>query len=581
MRQNPHKSECYDHYCDANNVCGESCAEIDIMEANEHAWHTTLHTAKDHEGFGGGYGGGDGWPGPRDFLSDQYGPGASSIDTKKPFDVVCSFMTDAGGELRELEVVLTQEGGDGPLRISLPEYPGNSELTKALHSGMTPIVSYWKSKEMLWMDGTGDDGKGPCDSDTCECGETVVFGNFSIFDIEEQELPPHEDVPPEEGEVLAAEGSEPEPGGQREPACPGKVDVAGEAAVSVVPAGWKSPVGGEVELDRHAGAVVPHLGGRAYFADDCVPGEYDNEQYTALELLGKRLKFTVDIGGAGCGCVAELRLMPMRFNKNPTACSDFYCDASSLCGESCVEVDVMRANMHAWHSNLRAENDHTGLPVGYGGAEGPREWTKEDYGPGGKCIDTTKKFDVEVSFPVDYNNHLAAMEVLLSQKACNLSLRLANYPREADVSEALRRGLTPVVGYWASGDTLWLDGPGADRRGPCTEDVLRSEGTCADKVAVSGFSVEHVGAPSGELVDGVPEAQEESTRPSLAASASAGGRPTRTASAPSGTRASMACSQPAPRSTWSTGRGAPWTRSTGPAGSTAGLATLTPTWASG
>lgn len=68
-----------------------------------------------------------------------------------------------------------------------------------------------------------------------------------------------------------------------------------------------------------------------------------------------------------------------------------------------------------------------------------------------------------------------------------------------------------MVSYWAFNDTLWLDGPGLDRKGPCTEDVLRSDSPCADKVTVSGFSVEHLGAPSAELVDGVPQAQEEHT----------------------------------------------------------------------
>merc|ERR1712107_82984 len=42
---------------------------------------------------------------------------------------------------------------------------GMAEMADALRAGMTPILSYWDSKNMLWLDGMGPDLKGPCRQD--------------------------------------------------------------------------------------------------------------------------------------------------------------------------------------------------------------------------------------------------------------------------------------------------------------------------------------------------------------------------------------------------------------------------------
>merc|ERR1740123_588809 len=185
MGQNTNKSECHDHYCDANNVCGESCAEIDIQEGNQYEWHSTLHGQADPGGLGLGYGGGgDGWSGPRQWSNEKYGPGAVCIDTSRPFQVAASFPADASCKLTAMQVVLTQVALGGrtcelPLRVG--HYDAMDELSRALAAGMTPIVSYWSSKDMLWMDGRGQDGRGPCKEDTpSECGDTARFSNFSV-----------------------------------------------------------------------------------------------------------------------------------------------------------------------------------------------------------------------------------------------------------------------------------------------------------------------------------------------------------------------------------------------------------------
>lgn len=54
MPQATNASACFDKYCDANDVCGERCAEIDLMEANAAAWVSTVHVPDDGNGEGFG-----------------------------------------------------------------------------------------------------------------------------------------------------------------------------------------------------------------------------------------------------------------------------------------------------------------------------------------------------------------------------------------------------------------------------------------------------------------------------------------------------------------------------------------------
>merc|ERR1719436_1619697 len=58
---------------------------------------------------------------------------------------------------------------------------------------MTPVLSYWSSDDLIWLDGKGVDGDGPCASDTpAKCLDSVKFYDFSIEDIGGQSKPDFE-----------------------------------------------------------------------------------------------------------------------------------------------------------------------------------------------------------------------------------------------------------------------------------------------------------------------------------------------------------------------------------------------------
>jgi len=193
MPQNTKKGTCGgDYYCDVMSVCGVSCFELDLMEANQYAWRSTVHAVGDYMGKPMGYGGSEDSPVSRDWTSKEYSPGGKCIDTSKPFTVAVSFPTDEQGNLRAFELELSQKDKPCTVRTNITEYQwgwppprknGWGELTKVLQMGMTPVMSYWKSPTMLWMDGLGEDGRGPCVQDNpSQCPEYVRFYNFSIND---------------------------------------------------------------------------------------------------------------------------------------------------------------------------------------------------------------------------------------------------------------------------------------------------------------------------------------------------------------------------------------------------------------
>ena len=122
MPRSERKGSCGgDFYCDANAVCGVRCAEIDLLEGNTHALRATAHHATDANGLGSGLGGSL----VAQLLSAaEYGPGRTTVDTRRPFRVSVFFGEEAG-VWAEAEVTLRGASGrSASFAVAKASYPG-------------------------------------------------------------------------------------------------------------------------------------------------------------------------------------------------------------------------------------------------------------------------------------------------------------------------------------------------------------------------------------------------------------------------------------------------------------------------
>jgi len=178
--QQPDPTKCGDYYCDANDVCGLWCPEMDLFEANNRAMQVTPHKCDTPQGKfyphcdGGGCGINTYKTNP-----NGYGYGTQyTINTQLPFVVSISFIT-SNNVLSEIHTVISQNGktfdfshndarcGNGYL----------ASMTNAFKGGMLPTFSYWGSTAatMSWLDIP------PCtNNDNCNTGTTVTFSNIKV-----------------------------------------------------------------------------------------------------------------------------------------------------------------------------------------------------------------------------------------------------------------------------------------------------------------------------------------------------------------------------------------------------------------
>jgi len=166
------------YYCDANKVGGQWCPEIDIMEANNHAFQATLHScAKPSNGH---YEFCDRMGCAQNTRTHHgaYGPGQEfRIDTRLPFDVHTEFLEDAG-VLTGMRTILHQAGKHVILGHSNCLGADLAKLSDAMKDGMSLRITYWgaEAQTMAWMDAP------PCGPQACSgkrAGDALI-SNISV-----------------------------------------------------------------------------------------------------------------------------------------------------------------------------------------------------------------------------------------------------------------------------------------------------------------------------------------------------------------------------------------------------------------
>ena len=229
------------------------------------------------------------------------------------------------------------------------------------------------------------------------------------------------------------------------------------------------------------------------FEDEWEAGRFGfgHLSYQKLFLLGKTLRFTVDLSGVHCSCDASIYLVAMG---QPTILGESnYCDIQGVDGSTpCTEIDLIEGNRAAVQTTLHTRSGHgpdgscnqDGCAVNYGKDRKPPAAEDADpgvelYGPSKFArIDSRKPFTVvamfatgtedteELRMTVAFEQYGLTVPVFDSLVNGNPTAELRDVPQfqgvpiadQAIVNQALRGGMVLAVSLWRADDLSWLDG---------------------------------------------------------------------------------------------------------------------------
>jgi hypothetical protein len=217
----------------------------------------------------------------------------------------------------------------------------------------------------------------------------------------------------------------------------------------------------------------------------------DRDDFKMFSLMDKTIKYTVDLGGAGCGCNAALYTISMP-HAGLGAANDWYCDANNIGGQACPEMDLSEMNtnthktvMHGCTTPWSEENcDKWGpAPNTFNGGAFQR----------GANIDSTKPFTVEHQFSwtqvtttITQNGRVESR----TMHGLNTEMGMPHLKgRPNGMSEALRDGQVIAISFWGSEDMSWLDGCNPPNGGPGSFKGYGNPDSCAAFWTVSDITV--------------------------------------------------------------------------------------------
>eukprot|EP00056_Hartaetosiga_gracilis_P022355 m.29777 g.29777 ORF g.29777 m.29777 type:complete len:530 (+) comp9599_c0_seq1:237-1826(+) len=152
----PDAGSCSDYYCDGFGSCGVYCEELDVMEANQFAFHSATHSCPTDDGiFYASCGASNCYSNTK--YDNTVGPGPEyTINTNLPFDVRATYNINDDNILTSIETVLSQ-GTNTLTRMQDGSTDCGAELNKITDSmvrGVTLTMSFWgdSGSLMQWLD---------------------------------------------------------------------------------------------------------------------------------------------------------------------------------------------------------------------------------------------------------------------------------------------------------------------------------------------------------------------------------------------------------------------------------------------